>query len=61
MVERRCGAPARALAHAAEPPAGRYPVLIWLIPVALADALFSFGAAHLLEKAGLRVYRKVRS
>ena len=37
-----------------ELPPGRYPILFWLVPVALAAGAFFFGAALLLERLGVR-------
>lgn len=39
-------------------PAGRYPVYMWALPVAMAGVLFFFGAAFALEKLGVRIYRR---
>jgi hypothetical protein len=38
-------------------PPGRYPVLLWVVPVALAAGAFFFVAAFVLERLGVCVYR----
>jgi hypothetical protein len=39
-------------------PAGRYPVFMWLVPVALGGFVFFLLAAWTLEKLGVRIYRR---
>ena len=39
-------------------PAGRYPVLLWVVPVAAAAVAFFFIASLLLQRLGVRIYRK---
>src|SRR3954468_12363463 len=38
-------------------PAGRYPVLMFVIPVGLASAFLFFIIAWILERLGVRIYR----
>ena len=38
-------------------PAGRYPVLLWLVPVGVAAVAFFFVTALVLERLGVRIYR----
>jgi hypothetical protein len=40
-----------------ELPPGSYPVLLWLVPVALAAIAFFVAAAAVLERLGVRIYR----
>ena len=39
-------------------PAGSYPVVMWMLPVALAWGAFFFLAAFILEKLGIAIYRR---
>lgn len=39
-------------------PPGRYPVLLWVVPVLLAGGAFFGLAALVLERLGIRIYRK---
>ena len=39
-------------------PSGRYPILFFAFPVLLAAAVFFFAVAFLLERLGVRIYRR---
>ena len=39
-------------------PTGRYPVVMWVLPVAAAWGAFFFLAAFILERLGLSIYRR---
>jgi membrane protein implicated in regulation of membrane protease activity len=39
-------------------PAGSYPVVMWVIPVAIVALVFFFIAARVLEKCGVVIYRR---
>lgn len=41
-------------------PAGRYPLFMWVVPVAMIGLVFFRCAAFLLEKLGVRIYRRDR-
>jgi hypothetical protein len=40
------------------PRPGSHPIIIWLVPVGIVSVFFFFGAALLLEKCGVPVFRK---
>jgi uncharacterized membrane protein YgdD (TMEM256/DUF423 family) len=46
------------LATAPELPSGRYPMLMWIIPLGIAGFLFFRVAAFVLEKIGIRIYTR---
>lgn len=48
------------LATAPDIPAGSYPILLWLVPTGLASFLFFLTLAFILEKFGIRIYRRSR-
>jgi hypothetical protein len=39
-------------------PSGRYPFILWLAPVLVAGCAFFFGAAWVLEKVGIPIYKE---
>jgi len=39
-------------------PSGRYPIILWAVPVLVVAALLFFGIAAFLEKIGIRIYQK---
>jgi hypothetical protein len=39
-------------------PGGSYPILIWIVPVALAGVAFFVAAAFIFERVGVRIYRR---
>jgi hypothetical protein len=38
-------------------PGGSYPILMWVVPVALGGGAFFLAAAFVLERLGVRIYR----
>ena len=42
-------------------PAGKYPVAIWLVPIAIAGFLFFKFIAFALQKIGVEIYRRSES
>jgi hypothetical protein len=40
------------------PRPGSHPILVWCVPVGIVSVFFFFGAALLLEKCGVPVFRK---
>ncbi len=39
-------------------PGGRYPLIMWVVPVLLAAFFFFLLAAFVLERLGVRIYRR---
>jgi hypothetical protein len=39
-------------------PSGSYPVLMWIVPVALGGFIFFVGMAFVFERIGIRIYRR---
>ena len=39
-------------------PSGSYPILVWVVPVALGGVAFFVGMAFIFERIGVRIYRR---
>lgn len=39
-------------------PGGSYPILMWIVPLALGGFAFFVAAAFIFERVGVRIYRR---